>query len=407
MVQQITDLTSIELEDQLLLACAVKDVQSPHFEYIRSLVAQNLDWATVCHRAAEHKLTPLLYRNLIAICPDAVPEPYKQQMRNFCKANRGYSLILTAQMIRLLELLAQHGIEAVPFKGPILAWCAYGDLSLRYYADIDLVVQEADVDKAKSLLAAEGYVRPASFSINDEVILRKWGYSYELENPESKIKVELHWRLAPTYLSFNFDYQLLWQNRQAIQLLASTIKTFSPEDTFLILCMHATKHNWQILCCLSDITEFIRLHPRLDWAYIDAQSRKLRIRRMVLLSLKLVNDLLQAPIPSDLLQQINADKQVAKLAQWAKKWLFVNKVNPVNTLDGYTFQLRVRESWRDKYLYLRIKQPLLREDAEVPQLQDIPQVDTGLYFLLRLLRLLRRYLVRPFKRIVGKMRAAT
>src|SRR5215213_4569310 len=131
---------SIDLEDQLLLACAVKDVESEQYEHIRDLVARNPDWAAVYRRAAEHKLTPLLYRNLNAICPDAVPAQYMTRLRNFCKANRGYSLMLCTELIRLLGVLAHHGIDAVPFKGAILAWSAYHDLSLRYYADIDFVV---------------------------------------------------------------------------------------------------------------------------------------------------------------------------------------------------------------------------------------------------------------------------
>jgi hypothetical protein len=44
----------------------------------------------------------------------------------------------------------------VPFKGPALAVQAYGDLSLRQYDDLDLLIHEADVPRAYQLLIANG-----------------------------------------------------------------------------------------------------------------------------------------------------------------------------------------------------------------------------------------------------------
>jgi len=36
-------------------------------------------------------------------------------------------------LLKLLDLFENHGIPAVPFKGPVLASSIYGDLSLRQF----------------------------------------------------------------------------------------------------------------------------------------------------------------------------------------------------------------------------------------------------------------------------------
>jgi hypothetical protein len=60
------------------------------------------------------------------------------------------------QLLQTLELLRESGIQTVPFKGPALAVQAYGDLSLRQYDDLDLLIHEADVPRAYQLLIANG-----------------------------------------------------------------------------------------------------------------------------------------------------------------------------------------------------------------------------------------------------------
>ncbi|GAG91885.1 unnamed protein product, partial [marine sediment metagenome] len=83
---------------------------------------------------------PLLYQSLKKTCPEAVPDDTLEQLRAYFLTNAKRNLFLTGKLLRLLELLKDNGILAVPFKGPVLAESVYGDLSLRQFADLDILV---------------------------------------------------------------------------------------------------------------------------------------------------------------------------------------------------------------------------------------------------------------------------
>ena len=50
-----------------------------------------------------------------------------------------------------------HDIEALAFKGPTLSQMAYGDITLRQYSDLDILVDEKEIFKAGSVLAQHEY----------------------------------------------------------------------------------------------------------------------------------------------------------------------------------------------------------------------------------------------------------
>ena len=64
----------------------------------------------------------------------------------------------------------------------------------------------------------------------------------------------------------------------------------APEDSLLILCVHANKHQWSRLGWICDIAEMLRSHPDLNWPVVMEQARMLRSERMLLLGLLLARE---------------------------------------------------------------------------------------------------------------------
>ena len=50
-------------------------------------------------------------------------------------------MLLTSELIKIMKLLEENDIKAIAFKGPTLAQLAYGDVTLRQYVDLDLLVE--------------------------------------------------------------------------------------------------------------------------------------------------------------------------------------------------------------------------------------------------------------------------
>ena len=64
---------------------------------------------------------------------------------------------LFEELARLVDALAKHGIDAIPFKGPLLAIQAFGDLGLREFRDLDFLVRDEDLAKTIATLHSLGY----------------------------------------------------------------------------------------------------------------------------------------------------------------------------------------------------------------------------------------------------------
>ena len=75
---------------------------------------------------------------------------------------------MTFELLRILDILQQNAVSALPYKGPLLALIAYGDSTLRSFDDLDILVTDADYFKTKTILQQHGYITPPYVALSDE-----------------------------------------------------------------------------------------------------------------------------------------------------------------------------------------------------------------------------------------------
>jgi hypothetical protein len=346
---------------------------------------------------------PLLYRNLKATCREAVPESILLQLRDHFADNARRNLFLTGQLLRIVRLLEAKQIPVLPFKGPILASLVYGDLSLRTFWDLDVLVRTQDVLKAKDWLISEGYRQYNQYtSAQEKVYLRSPnGKDFRFVRDDGGVIVELHWRLACSFL-FRLEPEQLWKDLTRVPFVGETVLSFSPEALLLILCVHGAKHYWQRLEWVCDVAELIRSRPELDWNAAIQNARQLGSERLLLLGLFLANDLLEAPLPEWVRQQILGDRQVGLLAAKVRNWLFRSADDSPGFFERHAYQLKMKEGLRDLvrlrihywFHYLGIYlTPTARDRAVL----TLPAFLSFIYYLIRPIRLAREYALHPLK----------
>ncbi|MCS6860091.1 MAG: nucleotidyltransferase family protein [Abditibacteriales bacterium] len=379
-------------ETELLLCCARTCIDAETAERVRTLLQTDIDWSHLTGTALQHGVMPLLYWSLNATCPEAVPPAVLRQLRDRFYTNVENNLSLTGELVNFLNLLEAHGIPAIPFKGPVLAASVYGNLALRQCGDLDILVHERDVQRAKELLMSQGYRHNA----------HPWeGYflQSELVRQDGRVSVDLHWGIAPKDYTCQPNPEYVWERLVPVSLLGTTVLTLSPEDSLLLLCAHGTKEYWQRLNRICDVAELVRHRPQLNWGEVLQQARRLRSERMLYLSLHLANDLLGATLPADVLSRVQADPIVLSLAAQVHTWLLremdgspdASDLSMFPLSEKALFRLRVRERWRDRVPYF-----LRRLRCLLP----LPTSLSFLYYLLRPLRLMRAYGGSPFKRLL-------
>lgn len=335
-------------ETELLLSCARIRPDRDSVARARSLLQTGLDWDYLVRAASRHRVMPLLYRNLPALCQEAIPRTTFQLLQHRFYANAARNLVMAHELLKILHLLEAHGVAAIPYKGPALALSAYGDLTLRQFGDLDILVHKRDGPKALALLVAQGYrlwhprldhLLPALYR------LRK---VYELQRADGQVLVELHWTLAAWPVHVPVDLAQVWARAETITLGGAPVRSLAPEDLLLILCVHGTKHHWSRLGWICDIAELLRARPDLAWEGLLAQARQVGAGRMLLLGLVLAHDLLGAGRPEAIKARIEADPMVALLAAEVCTRLFSDADESHSAVDFPAFYLRLRERRRDR-----------------------------------------------------------
>ncbi len=386
---------------ELLLRCARTRNDSEGDVRIRTLLQGEIDWTSLLRMASRHGTLPLLYRNLNAVDPKAVPENTLDELRHHFRFNSQRNLLLTGELIRLLQIFEARGISAVPFKGPVLAAAVYGNLALREFGDLDILVRERDVATARELLVSSGYQPQYRLTRAQEAAFLGYEREYTFVHGDTGNVVELHWKVAPKPFPFSLDTDRLWERVEQAPLGGSTVPTFSSEDLLLFLCVHGSAHLWARLGWVCDVAELIRIHTNIDWERLTNRAGASGIERMLLLGLFLASDLLQAPLPEKISEKARADTRVGELAGQVYEHLLSGNEGSQQMFEDeahfHPFHVRAMERPRDKVRYCvrQATTPILKDWA----LRPLPAHLFPLYRVLRPIRLVGKYGRRFLERV--------
>jgi hypothetical protein len=157
------EIISAKAEPKVLLTGLQPESESRSIEKLRSALAQVTDLNYLLQVALNQGVFPSLYRRLADNCPEAVPPEFLTRLKSHYQALARRNLRVAAELLQVLALLESHGIVAVPFKGPVLAAVAYGEITLRQFVDLDILVSRRDIGRVRDLLVGKGYRMRYSF----------------------------------------------------------------------------------------------------------------------------------------------------------------------------------------------------------------------------------------------------
>ncbi|MGH7622854.1 MAG: nucleotidyltransferase domain-containing protein, partial [Gemmatimonadaceae bacterium] len=222
------------------------------------------DWPRFVGLAERHAVLQLVSRQLATLEAGRIPEDVISRASEVARLGAVRGLQLTGQLVSIVQELDRRGIEAMPVKGPTLAALVYGDLSLRLYEDLDILVRLADVDAATKALRAMGYREARTFNDSRDALIPE-SHHQAFIHSESGTPVELHWSLTHRTLARDSLENQWWQHRRELSLGGASIQTLGAEPLILYLCMHGGKHSWARLGWLADLNQALRKFSPLDW----------------------------------------------------------------------------------------------------------------------------------------------
>lgn len=334
-------------EIAVLLACSRTHMDEATAGRLRFLLAQKLDWPYLLWLASWHRVTRLLLLHLKHQLAGLVPATVLEQLRRQSAGQAPQSLFQLSELLRVLRLLADHGIAAAPFKGPAMSAALYGDPGLRESEDLDVLIHADDFETAKALLLAQGFRPWETLSPGQETTYLRYECGYTFVHEHSQIAVDLHWDFTRKYFALSLDLERMWQRMQTTKLAGQTINQLAPEDLLLILCIHGGKHLWAGLNWICDVAELLRSAPQLDWQYVTAQAQRSGCQRLLGVGLHLAHQLLGAALPVAA-ATLSAEPGIPGLAARVHAGLFPEAEWEPSASAKFSFLLNARERWRDR-----------------------------------------------------------
>lgn len=299
-------------EWELLRLCARTHLDPPDKDRLQCLARNNLHFSKLMISATRHGVAPLLCHSLASLPPETLPAAFLHQLRAHAYLNAELNRRHARELVSILDLFSRHGIEALPFKGVVLALSVYGSLSLRKAGDLDILLRREEAVVARDLLLQNGYECCSELAAG--VIADRFGpFELQLRRADGQVRIELRWKVTPPLFA-NLDLDLVRQYRQSAVLVGCHVPTLAPEENLILLCIHGCKHEWSRLMWICDVAELIRACPGLDWRRVRRHAEDFRLWRAVKLGLMVARDVLQAAIPPDISEEIVADSLVRRLA---------------------------------------------------------------------------------------------
>lgn len=376
-------------------------LETEDVERLRVLSAGVENWPRLVEAARRHKTATLLDKHLEEHCADLVPVDIASGLHQIRTEFRARGRQLELDLRWFLDTIEPLGIQAIPFKGPVLStWAFGGDHSLRQAMDLDVLVRNDEILRLRDLFAPLGFaphLQPPERT--DRRRLRSiYCYDYPILRRSPPLLIELHWGFAPWFMGFFLDLPSLWESRSMVEVGGARTAALGQVERVLVLSVYAARRKWARLGSLVDLAEVLRRETP-DWSSLLAQARSLHILRILGVSLCMVHEQLGVPLPTEVRAEFERDPGMNRVLSAATERLaelLVAEAPPYSN-PGYTF-LQSRERVRDRLRYalpagLRMLQPR----GENPSAAD---------YLRRPFQLLHRFGLGPvaklFSHVVGR-----
>jgi len=374
---------SFSLELRFVLMCSKEALSKVDIDFINKKLP-SIDYKSLIDLASRHGVMPLIYKTLKTLKENKhlFDNHYTNKILEDTKSiylrTVQQNMLMSAELIHILKILEREGIDVLVFKGPILSKIAYGDITLRQYGDLDILIKKEDIHRVDEILKSYGYERALSMTPAQEEIWFKYSHDLGLIHKEKDILLEIHWSFLDEDYPLTLELENLWEDTQIVDINGYPIKSFSIENLLIYLCIHGSKHLWERIEWIKDIDMLIR-NNKIVWAKVLKKADNTEFEKMIYFGLAISRKLFNTPLPLSIKNKIELSKEIPSLIDF----VFDSWVEPKSTPKKTMATLKLLPTPKDKLLYLHkvVLKPTFNEYWFI----DLPD---NLYFLY--------YFIRPY-----------
>jgi Uncharacterised nucleotidyltransferase len=333
-------------------------------------VPRDTDWNVLLQLATANGVLSLLHQSLSEKAV-AMPESFTAAARE----SRDTAETFAAGLKDLLQHFAEHAIEVIPLKGPVLAASLYGDVAMRACNDLDLLVRPADYQRAEALLFDLGF---AALTGRDD---------YHRRFLRDALLIELHFGVSsPRY--FPFDPRGVWIRASGDKFRGMPMRIMSDGDLVLYLCLHGVKHGFSRLIWILDLAHALQGMQRGGLEDLIRRAQREGLEPWLLMGCEVVREMFPDRLPKEMDALIAASPEVAAKARDSALQLFAEGLETVNDHKLRSFYLHIERSARKRW---RCRLTYFWPSVEDYKWAERNRIHRRFAPILRPLRLLQKY----------------
>jgi hypothetical protein len=305
---------------------------------IDALLTKELNWDVLLDLADDHSVQALVARRLDEIAFAGVPSAAREKLQIRMRAQHLFTLSMTAELSRILQLFSASRIDAILVKGPLISLLAYGDPAVRSYVDLDLLLRHRDIQTATQRMLELGFQSDVPQSA---IQVGKIPGEYLFRRPGTRRIVELHTEHTFRYYPKPMRIDELFTRGRKILLDGREVPALSLEDELVLNCIHGAKHFWERLMWVSDVAAIISKHREMDWQKAKQSAAEVGAERMLRIGIQLAALVLRAKIPPLLAAEIQQDPASEVLCRRIQGWLPYAGAAPPSLPTRAMFRLKM------------------------------------------------------------------
>jgi hypothetical protein len=358
---------------KLLALLSLPQLTPVQLEQINALI-KKVDLNELYCEINQHRIWPTVYLNIKKYFSNQFNSTFQNKLEKKYNWNKYKSQHQLQMLSKILQAFKkQTDIPIASFKGNLLTYKLYGDITFRHSNDLDLFINKRDFIKANDILCQLGFTATTFSKLNSKQQL----YHFEAQKDViytdgSGQLIELHYRffIRPTKLDIYYGTSLL-NNKKDADILE-----------FIYLCWHGAQNLYHRLKWLTDIACYINKNKdNLDVfaSEVLKNSYKLEASRYVIVSWLLSHYIFNSELPEVILEK-SKKCPLTKL-------LINNSIKMIQThqcVDSTQFKLQI---YLSEFLFstsIKDKLILLNHLVLKPNDSDIarfPRMPKKLYFM--------------------------
>ena len=312
---------------------------------IASLARGRLDWQEVLRLAEWYQVGGFLASHLNKPgFPVETPGEIRDAAHRLAEENRvRYLFFIEPELDRILATLNRERIQVIALKGAALNRLVYRDLGLRPIGDVDLLIQEQHLSRARDLFDELGYSQNESLS-EDSGNVDNYHYCPRLLSPDGSVEIELHRHVVRRSSPLYFELDDLWSQAREKGIGNQNVWILGPVDLISHLCLKffvdrgLRQHSYAALRQLADIAETLTFYAEeLDWSVLVRQAQARSHAAPIFCALYTARKLLGSRIDQKVLDRLRpADMDDEQLSLFIERkildlepWFFHELVEPM------------------------------------------------------------------------------